>query len=114
MRLHDKTIIVTGASSGIGEAAARLFAAEGANVILNARREDRLHALAGEIEAAGGTAHSVAGDIGDPTTAKALVNAATTRFGGLDGAFNNAGMVGDMGPVTEMEDATWNQVIQTN
>lgn len=114
MRLKDKTIIVTGASSGIGAAAARLFAQEGANVVLGARRADTLQQIAGEIKALGGHAAYAAGDVGDPSVAKALVDTATAQFGGLDGAFNNAGMVGDMGPVTEMKDQTWSDVIQTN
>lgn len=114
MRLKDKTIIVTGASSGIGAAAARLFAQEGANVVLGARRADVLQTTVKEIEAAGGSAAYVAGDAGDASVAQALVDTATVRFGSIDGAFNNAGMVGEVGPVTEMADETWADVIQTN
>lgn len=114
MRLKDKAIIVTGASSGIGAAAARLFAQEGANVVLGARRAETLRQIAGEIEASGGRAAYAAGDAGDPSVASALVDTAMAQFGRLDGAFNNAGMVGDMGPVTDMTDQTWSDVIQTN
>ena len=114
MRLKDKTLIITGASSGIGAAAARLFAKEGAQVVLNARREDVLRATVREIEEAGGRAAHVAGDVSDASVAQALVDTAISRFGGLDGAFNNAGLVGDMGPVTEMKEDTWSTVLGTN
>ncbi|WP_299293018.1 SDR family oxidoreductase [uncultured Tateyamaria sp.] len=114
MRLKDKTIIITGASSGIGAAAARLFARHGAQVVLGARRGDILEQTVAEIAASGGHAAYVAGDVGDPDVAQSLLEKAVTTFGGLDGAFNNAGMVGPMGPVTEMTDQTWAEVIQTN
>ena len=114
MRLKEKILIITGASSGIGAAAARLFAAEGAQVVLNARREDVLHTTVREIEEAGGRAAYVVGDVADATVAQALVDTAMSRFGGLDGAFNNAGLVGDMGPVTEMKEDTWSTVLDTN
>ena len=73
MELDKKTIIITGASSGIGEAAASLFAAEGANVVLGARRADRLRAVADRIGSAGGRSAWLAGDVCDETYAQALV-----------------------------------------
>jgi NAD(P)-dependent dehydrogenase (short-subunit alcohol dehydrogenase family) len=114
MELQDKTIIITGASSGIGKAAALLFAAEGAKVVLGARRADPLAAVADQINQAGGHAAHLCGDVRDESYAEALVALAVETFGGLDGAFNNAGTVGDMGPVTEMTLAAWNDVIATN
>ncbi len=114
MELKDKTIIITGASSGIGAAAALLFAAEGANVVLGARREARLQSIAGQIEQSGGHAAFLAGDVCDGSFAKALVDLAEEQFGGLDGAFNNAGMMGDVGPVAEMEPGNWDTVLETN
>lgn len=102
MELESKTIIVTGASSGIGAAAARLFASEGANVVLGARRSGELEALAETIKQANGRAVLLAGDVKDEDYADALVDLATREFGGLDGAFNNAGIVGTMGPVPDM------------
>ena len=114
MELDKKTIIITGASSGIGEAAASLFAAEGANVVLGARRADRLRAVADRIGSAGGRSAWLAGDVCDETYAQALVDVALERFGTLDGAFNNAGAVGPMSPVVEMSLQTWNDVIATN
>ncbi|MBW4708556.1 SDR family oxidoreductase [Roseobacter sp. YSTF-M11] len=114
MELKDKTIIVTGASSGIGAAAARLFAAEGANVVLSARRQSELQQLVEEITQNSGKAVCLAGDVTDETCANALVNMAEQRFGGLDGALNNAGMMGDMGPVPAMETDNWQSVLATN
>lgn len=86
MELESKTIIVTGASSGIGAAAARLFASEGANVVLGARRSGELEALAETIKQANGRAVLLAGDVKDEDYADALVDLATREFGGLDGA----------------------------
>ncbi len=114
MLLKDKTIIVTGASSGIGAAAARMFAAEGAKLVLNARREDRVKQLTDEITQSGGSAVFVAGDVGDEERASSLVKLAQERFGGLDAAFNNAGIMGEMGPVPEMSEENWQSVLHTN
>ncbi|MEM8742158.1 MAG: SDR family oxidoreductase [Pseudomonadota bacterium] len=114
MELDGKTIIITGASSGIGAAAALLFAAEGANVVLGARRKAELDQLVGQIEQSNGKALCLPGDVTDEAYAQALVDIATDRFGGIDGAFNNAGIVGEMGPVAEMETANWNAVLAAN
>lgn len=96
MQLDDKTVIITGASSGIGAAAALMFAAEGANAVLGARREALLDELAGQIVRSHGKAVSAAGDIKNEDYAAKLVNLAETEFGGLDAAFNNAGITGVM------------------
>lgn len=114
MELKNKTFIVTGASSGIGAAAALLFATEGANVILGARRQSELEKLVGQITQSNGHAACLAGDVTDESYAAALVALAEEEFGGLDGAFNNAGVVGDMGAVPEMDNGTWRAVIETN
>ncbi len=97
--LVGKVAIVTGASSGIGYATAKLFAQEGAKVVVAGRRQAALDALVGEIDKAGGEALAVAGDVKYEAHAKALVDTAVNRFGGLDIAFNNAGIVGEMKPV---------------
>ncbi|MBB6424444.1 SDR family oxidoreductase [Sphingopyxis sp. JAI128] len=114
MELEDKTIIVTGASSGIGAAAAKLFASEGANVVLGARRGAELEAVADTIRHADGQAVFLAGDVRDAQYAKALVDLAGKAFGGLDGAFNNAGIVGDMQPVPDMAIGNWTDVLSVN
>jgi NAD(P)-dependent dehydrogenase (short-subunit alcohol dehydrogenase family) len=112
--LADKVAIVTGASSGIGRATARLFAREGARVVVSARRGSELDALVAEIEEEGGDAIAVPGDVRDEALAKALVETAAGRFGGLDVAFNNAGVIGEMAPVFELSLAAWREVIETN
>ncbi|GAB5378223.1 MAG: SDR family oxidoreductase [Acuticoccus sp.] len=114
MQLKSKRIIITGASSGIGAAAARLFAGEGARVVLGARRGERLEACAAEIAAAGGEAVVLAGDVREEGYAAALVALAQEAFGGLDGAFNNAGGLGDLGPVPQMDAANWREVMAVN
>jgi len=114
MQLKNKTIIITGASSGIGETAAVLFAAEGANLVLGARREALLQKLAAKITNSGGSAVFLAGDVRNETYADGLVQLATEEFSGLDGAFNNVGMMGNTVAVPDMETANWNEVIATN
>ncbi|KIC12643.1 short-chain dehydrogenase [Leisingera sp. ANG-M1] len=114
MELMGKTLIITGASSGIGAAAARLFAAEGANVVLGARRQAELEGLAADISRGGGKTAWLAGDVTEEAYSSALVKLAQETFGGLDGAFNNAGMMGDTGPADQMEAANWNAVIAAN
>lgn len=114
MELENKTIIVTGASSGIGAAAAALFAAEGANVILGARRPAELETLVTAINRGNGRAVHLAGDVRDENYAEALVDLATSEFGGLDGAFNNAGIVGEMTAVPDMAIGNWLDVVSVN
>jgi len=112
--LTDKVAIVTGASSGIGRAAAKLFAEHGASVVVAARREDELTRLVAEIENGGGVAVALAGDVRDEAHAKALVDLAETRFGGLDIGFNNAGWTGEMGETPGISVAGWNDTLDTN
>ncbi len=114
MQLDGKTILITGASSGIGAAAARLFAAEGAHLVLGARRAGLLEDLRDDIRRGGGTAEFLAGDVENGGYAGDLVALAESRFGGLDGAFNNAGITGEMGPVPEMIEETWQKVLAVN
>ncbi|CCV16146.1 SDR family oxidoreductase [Mesorhizobium sp. STM 4661] len=112
--LAHKVAIVTGASSGIGRATAKLFAEEGAKLVVAARRQVELDTLVAEIEDADGTAIALAGDVRDEAYAKALVDLAVGRFGGLDIAFNNAGSVGQMGPIPELSLEGWRETLDTN
>ncbi len=112
--LSNKTAIITGASSGIGQAAAKLFAEQGANVVVSGRRQQRLDELVDEIVSAGGKATALAGDLTDEAYVKELVSCATSRFGGLDIAFNNAGILGSSDAIPDMSLDTWNEVISTN
>lgn len=112
--LAGRTAIVTGASSGIGRAAALRFASEGAHLVVGARRADALARLVEQIERAGGEAVACAGDVRDEAYADALVDAALARFGRLDVAFNNAGSTGVMGPTTGMSLADWRDTLDIN
>jgi len=112
--LASKVAIVTGASSGIGRAAAKLFAAEGAKVVVAARGKERLDTLAAEIAKSGGEVIACAGDVKDEALHVWLVETAVRSFGGLDIAFNNAGTLGEMGPTPQISLGGWNDAIETN
>lgn len=112
--LKGKVAVITGASSGIGRAAARLFAEEGAAVVVGARREKELSDLVEEIREDGGRAAFVAGDVCDEGFAEALVRTATDTFGALDIGFNNAGILGNLGPAADMRVADWRHTLEVN
>lgn len=112
--LQNKVAIVTGASSGIGRATAKLFALQGAKVIVASRRQHELDSLVDEIQQFGGEAQALAGDVRSETYAKALVDFAIQEYNGLDIAFNNAGILGvsDLTPNVSLSE--WNETIDTN
>ncbi|MES2068745.1 MAG: SDR family oxidoreductase [Pseudomonadota bacterium] len=113
-RLIGKVAIVTGASSGIGRTTAKLFAQEGAKLVVAARRQAELDSLVAEIAAEGGTAVALAGDVQSEAYAQALVDLAVSKFGRLDVAFNNAGTLGEMGPSTGVSAQGFTDALNTN
>jgi len=112
-RLEGQIVIVTGASAGIGEAAVRRLAGEGATVVLAARRPDRLEALKREIESAGGRALAVAGDVTSPRDRERLVQETMRAYGRIDGLVNNAGY-GQRGPIELVAVEAIRQNFETN
>src|SRR6478609_365359 len=114
LRLTNKVAIITGASSGIGCAAAKLFAAEGAQVVLAARRAPELGRVVEEIQSSGGRAVALAGDVTDEAYARALVDLSVERFGGLDVAFNNAGDLGPLLPIQDVSLSDWERALRVN
>lgn len=113
-RLAGKVAIVTGASSGIGRETAKLFAKEGAKVVVGARRQAELDSLVKEITAQGGQAVAVADDVQSESYAESLVRTAVEKFGGLDIAFNNAGTIGPNGPTTGVAEKDWTSTLAIN
>jgi NADP-dependent 3-hydroxy acid dehydrogenase YdfG len=110
----DRTVaLVTGASSGIGEATAIALAAEGASIALVARRRDRLDEIAARIEQSGGTAVAIEADITDRNQAASAVAVAVERLGRLDAIVNNAGLM-LIGPVADAPDDEWDRMIDIN
>ncbi|WP_349742059.1 SDR family oxidoreductase [Roseateles cavernae] len=113
-RLSGKVALITGASSGIGHATALLFAAEGAKLVVGARRQAELDQLVAQITAAGGEAVALAGDVRSEAYAQALVALAVEHYGRLDIAFNNAGTLGEGGPSTAVSESGWTDTLAIN
>ncbi len=114
-RLNDKVIIITGASSGMGAGAAQLFAAEGAKLVLAARRAEQLQETADKIRAAGGECTVVPSDISRDADCAALVNAAVNAYGRLDGLVNNAGVLEKgLKPIDRFTDEDYEKVLGIN
>lgn len=110
---QSKIVLITGASSGIGEAAARHLAANGHTVVLGARRADRITAIAREISEAGGTAFAHNLDVTVPASVNAFVTSAVDRFGSVDVLVNNAGVM-PLSFLAELRTEEWNQMIDVN
>ena len=111
--IKDKVVIVTGASSGIGEATAKLLASRGAKLALGARREDKLKQIVDEIEKDGGQAVYQELDVTRPSDNDALVNLATERFGGVDVIFLNAGIMPNS-PLSALQTDDWHHTVDVN
>ena len=112
-RLDGKVTVVTGGNSGIGESTARLFASEGAKVLLLARREEQGIAVQNSINSDGGESTFVQCDVGDPDSVNAAINKAADIYGGIHVLFNNAGHGGG-GDFPNSTDEEWNSVINDN
>ena len=112
--MNNKVALITGASSGIGRATALAFAARGASIVLAARREEELAALAAEIESRGGEATFVRTDVSNSGDCERMVAHATGAFGRLDYAVNNAGIEGEFQPIGELSEEAWDRVLDTN
>ena len=113
-RFQGQVALVTGGSSGIGRAAAVAFAAEGASVVVAARREVESEETVQLIRDAGGEAIAVRTDVAVASDVESLVDRTVEAYGRLDCAFNNAGTSGGSGPIHEVEEDAWDQVLDTN
>ena len=111
--IAGKIVVITGASSGLGEATARHLSAQGATVVLGARRVDRIEALAGEIEKAGGKAMAVATDVTDAAQVQRLVDVAVERYGRVDVLLNTAGLMAHS-PLERRKIDDWNRMIDVH
>jgi NADP-dependent 3-hydroxy acid dehydrogenase YdfG len=111
--IAGKVVVITGASSGLGEAAARLLSAEGAIVVLGARRFDRIQALARELTAKGGAALAVATDVTRYDEVKRLVDTAVETYGRIDVMINNAGLM-PQSPLERLKIDEWDRMIDVN
>ena len=112
--LNGKTAIVTGASQGIGAAAARAFAEQGANVILSARSKSKIDALAEELTSEGYSAKAVACDVSDYAQVRAVVDTAISTFGSVDVLVNNAGVIDPISRIADSDPDEWAKVIDIN
>lgn len=111
--IAGKVVVITGASSGLGEATARRLSAAGANVVLGARRVERIQALAAELAKAGGKALALATDVTQAEQVKNLVDAAVKQYGRVDVILNNAGLM-PHSPLERLKIADWDRMIDVN
>ncbi len=111
--IEGKVIVITGASSGLGEAAARLLSAQGARVVLGARRRDRIEALAEQLTESGGTAISAVVDVADRQQVKNLADTAVRTLGRIDVMINNAGLM-PQALLERLQIDEWDRMIDVN
>jgi NAD(P)-dependent dehydrogenase (short-subunit alcohol dehydrogenase family) len=113
-QLAGQTAIVTGAGTGIGEAIAMRYAAEGATVVITGRRAALLEEVAGKISATGGRVFAVPADVGEEAAVTALFQSTIDRCGAVDILVNNAGVAGPIAPIWEQDLAGWEATLRTN
>jgi len=111
--IRGKVVVITGASSGLGEASARLLSAEGAGVVLGARREDRIRSLARELTGSGGKAIALTTDVTRCEEVKKLVDAAVQAYGRIDVMINNAGLM-PQAPLERLKIDEWDRMVDVN
>lgn len=111
--IENKVIVITGASSGLGEATARFLAKKGAKVELGARRTEKLEAIVHDIRAEGGQAEFIGMDITKPQEVQALIEKALSAFGQIDVLVNNAGLM-SIAPLSELKVDEWDRMIDIN
>jgi NADP-dependent 3-hydroxy acid dehydrogenase YdfG len=111
--IEGKVVVITGASSGLGEATARLLSAQGATVVLGARRAERLQSLAAELTGRGGKALAVATDVTHCEQVKSLVDTAVQAYGRIDVMLNNAGLM-PQSPLERLKIEEWDRTIDVN
>jgi NAD(P)-dependent dehydrogenase (short-subunit alcohol dehydrogenase family) len=112
--MNDPVILITGALTGIGRAAAVAFAKQGARVVVSGRREEAGNALAQELRSLGAEAEFINADVRNDDDVRALIDATVARFGRLDVAVNNAGTEGQVGPITDQTADTYAATFDTN
>lgn len=111
--IENKVIVITGASSGLGEATARLLAKKGAKVVIGARRTEKLEVIVHDIRAEGGQAEFIGMDITKPQEVQALIEKALSAFGQIDVLVNNAGLM-SIAPLSELKVDEWDRMIDIN
>lgn len=114
MKLNGKSVVVTGASSGMGKAIVELFVKEGANVLAVARRKERLEALVQSLGGEAGKVVAFAGDVSKEESIVEAIDTAVREFGGLDILVNNAGIMDDMSPIGDVKNEKIQQIFSVN
>lgn len=113
-QVSNKTVVITGASRGIGEAAARHFANAGAHVVLAARSVARINAITNEINEDGGTAIAFRCDVSQPSDVEQLINTTVKETGSIDVLINNAGMIDPIARLADSDPEAWGQIVDVN
>ena len=111
--IENKVVVITGASSGLGEATARHLSGQGATIVLGARRSDRIHALAAELKAKGGNVMAIVTDVTQRDEVQRLVLAAVDTYGRIDVMLNNAGLM-PSSPLERLKVDDWDRMIDVN